>query len=165
MRIKNTDLEGVLLIKPDIFEDHRGQYVELYNKSEFEKYNINIDFVQDDISTASKNVLKGIHGDYVTQKLLSCLHGKLYFVVIDCRQGVATFGTWQSFILSDKNRYQVLIPPGFGNGFLALEDNSIFSYKQSTYYDRSKQFTIKWNDEKFNIWWPIKNPILSMRDS
>ena len=165
MRIKNTDLEGVLLIKPDIFEDHRGQYVELYNKSEFEKNNINIDFIQDDISTAAKNVLKGIHGDMVTKKVVSCLYGKLYFVVIDCRQGVTTFGTWQSFILSDKNRYQILIPPGFGNGFLALEDNSIFSYKQSTYYDRSKQFTIKWNDEKFNIWWPIKNPILSMRDS
>lgn len=165
MRTKNTDLEGVLLIKPSIFEDHRGQYVELYNKAEFKNNNIDIDFLQDDISTAAKNVLKGIHGDMVTTKIVSCLYGKLYFVVIDCRQGVATFGKWQSFILSDTNRYQVLIPPGFGNGFLALEDNSIFSYKQSTYYDRSKQFTIKWNDEKFNIWWPCKNPILSMRDS
>lgn len=165
MRIETTNLDGVLLIKPDIFEDHRGQFIELYNKTDFAKNNINIEFVQDDISTASKNVLKGIHGDMVTTKLVACLYGKLYFIIIDYRQGRDTFGKWQSFILSDRNRYQILIPPGFGNGFLSLEDNSIFSYKQSTYYDRSKQFTIKYNDENFNIFWPCKEPILSMRDS
>lgn len=165
MRVALTDLEGVLLIKPDIFEDHRGQFIELYNKGEFLKHNITTEFLQDDISTAAKNVLKGIHGDSVTTKLVSCIYGKLYFVIIDHRQGIDTFGKWQSFILSDRNRYQILIPPGFGNGFLALENNSIFSYKQSTYYDRSKQFTIKWNDENFNIFWPCKDPILSMRDS
>lgn len=165
MRVETTTLDGVLLIKPDIFEDHRGEFVELYNKKEFKEHSIDVEFVQDDISTAGENVLKGIHGDYVTWKLLSCLHGKLYFAIIDYRYGSDAFGKWQSFILSDKNRYQILLPPGFGNGFLALEDNSIFSYKQSTYYDRSKQFTIKYNDERFNIWWPCKDPILSMRDS
>ncbi len=165
MRIETTNLDGVLLIKPDIFEDHRGQFIELYNKLEFQKQGIVTEFVQDDISTASKNVLKGIHGDVVTTKLVSCLYGKLYFIIIDYRQGRDTFGKWQSFILSDRNRYLILIPPGFGNGFLSLEDNSIFSYKQSTYYDRSKQFTIKYNDENFNIFWPCKDPILSMRDS
>jgi dTDP-4-dehydrorhamnose 3,5-epimerase len=165
MKIEQTLLEGVLLIKPEIFEDHRGQFIETYNKAKFFEYGIDIDFVQDDISTASKNVLKGIHGDYVTRKLIQCLHGKLYVVVIDYRKDSKLFGVWRSFILSDQNRHQILLPPGFGNGFLALEDNSIFSYKQSTYYDRSKQFTVKYNDERFNIFWPCDRPILSLRDS
>jgi len=165
MKIEKTLLENVLLIKPDIFEDHRGQFIEIYNKKEFKKNGIDTDFVQDDISTAAKNILKGIHGDFVTKKFISCLYGKLYFVILDYRKESKSFGAWQSFILSDRNRHQILIPPGFGNGFLSLEDNSIFSYKQSTYYDRSKQFTVKWDDERFNIFWPCDKPILSLRDS
>ncbi len=74
------------------------------------------------------------------------------------------FGQWQAFILSDQNRYQVLVPPKHGVSFLALTDYITFHYKQSSYYNRAKQFTYKWNDPKFNIWWPIKNPILSQRD-
>lgn len=164
MKIETTSLDGVFLIKPEIFEDYRGQFVETYNKDKFFENGIDIDFVQDDISTAAKNVLKGIHGDYISRKLLQCLYGKLYFIVLDYRNDSKSFGAWQSFILSDRNRYQVLIPPGFGNGFLSLEDNSIFSYKQSTYYDRSKQFTVKYNDDRFNIFWPCSKPILSLRD-
>jgi dTDP-4-dehydrorhamnose 3,5-epimerase len=164
MNVETTLLKDVLLIKPDIFEDHRGQFVEIFNKKEFEKCHISVEFIQDDISTAAKNVLKGIHGDFVTKKLVSCLFGKLYFIVLDYNRDSKSFGEWQSFILSDRNRYQILIPPGFGNGFLSLEDNSIFSYKQSTYYDRSKQFTIKYNDDRFNIFWPCEKPILSLRD-
>ncbi len=165
IKVETTTLENVLLIKPYIFEDHRGEFIELYNKKEFKDNGIDTEFIQDDISTASKCVLKGIHGDYVTTKLVTCLYGKLYFVVIDYREDTKTFGNWQSFILSDKNRFQVIIPQGFGNGFLSLKDDSIFSYKQSTYYDRKSQFTIKYNDERFNIFWPYNNPILSMRDA
>ena len=165
MRIEATSLKNVLLIKPDVFEDHRGQFIETYNKKEFKKNGIDVEFIQDDISTAANNVLKGIHGDFVTTKLISCLYGKLYFVILDYNKDSEFFGVWQSFILSDKNRHQILIPPGFGNGFLSLKDDSIFSYKQSTYYDRSKQFTVKYNDGRFNIFWPCDKPILSMRDS
>ena len=165
MIIEKTELDGVLLITHNIFEDHRGQYVETYNKEEFSKNGITTEFIQDDISTAAKNVLKGIHGDYVTTKLVSCLYGRLYFVILDYREDSKTSGEYKSFILSDRNRYSILIPPGFGNGFLSLEDNSIFAYKQSEYYDRSKQFTVKWDDERFNIFWPCKKPILSVRDS
>lgn len=164
MNVEKTLLNDVFLIKPDVFEDHRGQFIELYNKEEFFKNGIDIEFVQDDISTASKNVLKGIHGDFITKKLVQCLYGKLYFVILDYNKDSKSFGLWQSFILSDRNRYQILIPSGFGSGFLSLKDDSIFSYKQSTYYDRSKQFTIKYNDERFNIFWPCDKPILSLRD-
>jgi len=163
--VSRTELEGVLLIKPYIFEDHRGQFVETYNEESYRKNGIDVEFVQDDISISSKNVLRGIHGDSQTHKLLSCLHGKLYFVVVNCDTESTDFGKWQSFILSDTSRMQVLVPPKYGNAYLVLSDEAVFHYKQSTYYDRKKQFTYKWNDSRFNIWWPIENPILSQRDA
>ena len=164
IKVLKTQLNGVLLIKPDVFEDFRGQYVETYNEELYRKNGIDIKFIQDDISVSTKNVLRGIHGDNETWKLISCLYGKFYFVVVNCDSNSKDFGKWQSFVLSDRNRLQVLIPPKYGNAHLVLSDMTIFHYKQSNYYNPSKQFTHKWNDPKFNIWWPIKNPIVSQRD-
>jgi len=160
MEVSKTKLDGVLLIKPPtVFEDFRGDYVATYNEKLYTEAGISIKFVQDDISTSSKHVLRGIHGDNETWKLISCLYGKFYLVVVN-------YGTrqWESFVLSDRNKLQVLVPPGYGNGHLVLSDKAIFHYKQSSYYNRAGQFTIPWNDSKFNIWWPIKNPIVSRRD-
>lgn len=164
IEVSKTKLEGVLMIKPYVFEDHRGEFVETYNRQLYAENGIDVDFVQDDISISTRNVLRGIHGDSVTHKLLSCLHGKLYFVVVNCDTESKDFGKWQSFILSDVSRIQVLVPPKHGNAYLVLSDVATFHYKQSTYYDRSKQFTYKWDDPQLNIWWPIKNPTLSERD-
>ncbi len=164
MEITKTKLEGVLLIKLDIFEDHRGEYIETYNEDLYRKNGIDIKFVQDDISVSSKNVIRGLHGDDTTWKLISCLYGKFYLVVVNCDTNSGNFGKWQPFVLSDRNRYQVLVPPQYGNGHLVLSDTAIFHYKQSSYYNPARQFTYKWNDPKLNIWWPIKNPILSQRD-
>ena len=164
IKISKTNLEKVLLIEPDVFEDFRGWYVETYNKDLYEKDGIGVKFVQDDIAVSFKNVLRGIHGDSENWKLISCLHGKIYVVVVNCDTDSENFGKWQSFILSDANRQQILIPPKYGNSYLTLSDTSIFHYKQSTYYDRKKQFTYKWNDPRFKISWPVKNPILSERD-
>ena len=165
MDVENTELDGVLLITPStIFEDFRGEYVETYNKNNFLKKNIEVNFIQDDISISKKNVLRGIHGDQNTWKLISCLFGSFYLVVINNNPDSNQYKKHTSFTLSDKNKKQVLVPPKFGNGHLVLSDQAIFHYKQSTVYDRSGQFTIKWNDPENNIWWPIKNPILSVRD-
>ena len=164
MEISEAKLEGVLMIKPDMFEDHRGEYVETYNELLYNKNGINVKFVQDDISVSARHVLRGIHGDAETWKLISCLTGKFYLVVVNCNRESKDFGTWQSFVLSDKNRLQVLVPPKYGNGHLILSDIAIFHYKQSSYYDPSRQFTYKWDDPALNIWWPVKNPVLSMRD-
>ena len=164
MQVSKTELEGVLLINLEVFEDFRGEYIETYNEAIYNENGIKVDFVQDDISVSSQNVLRGIHGDSETWKLISCLHGKFYLVVVNCDTESESFGKWQAFTLSDKNRQQVLVPPKHGNAHLVLSDSAIFHYKQSTYYDRSKQFTYKWNDAKLNIWWPIKNPIVSQRD-
>ncbi|HHT9145698.1 MAG TPA: dTDP-4-dehydrorhamnose 3,5-epimerase [Candidatus Wunengus sp. YC61] len=164
MQINKTKLEGVLLVKLDFFEDFRGEYIETYNEKLYRENGIDIRFVQDDISVSTKNVLRGIHGDTETWKLISCLYGKFYLVVVNCNTASENFGKWQAFVLSDRNRYQVLVPPKYGNGHLVLSDQAIFHYKQSTYYNPSTQFTFKWNDPKLNIWWPVKNPILSQRD-
>jgi dTDP-4-dehydrorhamnose 3,5-epimerase len=164
IKVSKTKLNGVLLIQPDVFEDFRGQYIETYNEQLFKENGIDIKFIQDDISVSTKNVLRGIHGDQETWKLISCPYGKFYLTVVDCDNDSPNFGKWQSFVLSDRNRLQVLIPPKHGNAHLILSSVAIFHYKQSTYYDRQGQFTYKWNSPLFNIWWPIKNPILSQRD-
>lgn len=165
MKISAPKLSRVRLIKPPTnFEDFRGSYVELYNSALYREAGIEIDFIQDDISTSTRNVLRGIHGDGETWKLISCLYGKFYLVVVDMDEASPTYRQWEGFTLSDTNRLQVLVPPKHGNGHVVLSDTAIFHYKQNTLYDRSGQFTILWNDPAFGIWWPIKNPILSLRD-
>ena len=164
MKIEKTNLNHVLKITPDIFKDHRGYYIETYNKNNYKKNGIAVNFIQDDISVSFKNVLRGIHGDYNTAKLISCLEGEFYLVVVNNIPDHKQFRQWVSFNLSEYNRYQVFIPPGFGNGHLVLTDRAIFSYKQSSYYNPKGQFTILWNDPKLNLCWPINNPILSKRD-
>lgn len=164
MDVTSTELDGVLLIKPSIFEDFRGEYVETYNLDEYRDKGITCNFIQDDISISTQNVLRGIHGDAETWKLISCMFGKFYFVVVNCDTASPKFGKWQSFTLSDKNRWQVLVPPKHGNGHLVMSHFTIFHYKQTTYYNPKGQFTYTWNDALFNIWWPVKNPIVSRRD-
>ena len=164
MQVTKTKLDGVLLIKLDVFEDFRGQYVETYNEEFCRNNGIDVKFVQDDISVSSRHVLRGIHGDAETWKLVSCLYGKFYLVVVNCDKESKDFGKWQGFTLSDVNRHQVLIPPRHGNGHVVLSEQAIFHYKQNTYYNPKGQFTYLWNDPQLKIWWPIKNPILSQRD-
>jgi dTDP-4-dehydrorhamnose 3,5-epimerase len=164
MNIEKTKLEGVFLVKPDIREDFRGEYVETYNEQWYRDNGIQVRFVQDDISVSSRGVLRGIHGDGETYKLISCMYGRFYFVVVNCDESSKEFGKWESFVLSDKNRYQVLVPPKFGNGHLALSESIIFHYKQSTYYNPKGQFSYRYDDPRFKVWWPMKNPLLSERD-
>lgn len=163
--VKDSALAGVKLLAPATnFEDFRGSYVELYNKVIFEQAGITEDFIQDDISTSSRHVLRGIHGDGTTWKLISCLHGSFYLVVVNNDPASSEYRKWQGFTLSDRNRLQVLVPPRFGNGHLVLTESAIFHYKQTSVYDRESQFTILWDDPKFAIWWPISDPITSERD-
>jgi len=162
--IEETKQAGVLLVRTSAFEDHRGYYLETYNEQAYREAGIDIHFVQDDISVSSRHVLRGIHGDTETYKLISCLWGSFYFVVVDCRKDSPEFGSWQSFVLSDTNRLQVLVPPGFGNAHLVMSERAMFHYKQTSTYNPAKQFTYLWNDPALDIWWPVKDPITSRRD-
>jgi dTDP-4-dehydrorhamnose 3,5-epimerase len=164
MRYTYTDKLGIAVIQPDIFYDHRGEYVETWNIENYRVFH-GVNFKQDDISTSVKNTLRGLHGDFTTWKLVSCIYGSLFQVVVDMRPDSKTYLQYETFTLNDKNRKQVLIPPGCANGHLVMSDYGIFSYKQSTLYGGAKeQFTVKWNDPAVGIEWPVDNPILSLRD-
>ena len=157
-------IKDVLIVTPDVFTDYRGDLWTIWNKS---KNRFNFEFNHDKISTSRKNVLRGIHGDFKSWKLVTCLYGSLYFVVVDNRPHSATYKQWDWLILDDKSRKQVLLPPGVGNGFYVLSDDSVFHYKWSypgDYPDVQDQFTIKWNNLEIAIDWPSKDPILQLRD-
>ena len=163
--IESTRLSGVLKIKPvTYFEDFRGRYIESYNDDAYKSQGLDIDFVQDDFSRSHKGVLRGIHGDSETWKLVSCIYGSFYLIVVNNDPESSQFKQWTSFTLSDRDCQQILIPPKFGNGHLVTSDEAIFHYKQSTYYNRRGQFTIKYDDPEYGFWWPNFNVITSERD-
>ena len=163
--VEKSKILELWLLKPEICVDHRGTFIELYNSLELLKNSIDVQFVRDAISTSTKNVLRGIHYDDKMWKLIQCMHGKIYFVVVDMRQESPNYLKWESFTLSDQDRLQVLVPPQFGNGHLVLSDQCIFHYKMSEYYDPAEEKILKWDDPRANINWPVKNPILSVKDS
>ncbi len=164
MTTHTTTLPGVLLVKPDIFEDFRGYYVESYNEDRYREQGIAVKFIEDDFSVSTRHVLRGIHADTEAWKLVSCLAGRFYLVIVNCDEASAHFGRWESFLLSAPARTQALVPPKHGVAHLVLSDSTIFHYKQSAYYNPSRQATYRWDDPRFNIWWPTKSPILSQRD-
>ena len=163
-------LKDAVIITPEIFHDHRGSYVETFNKEQYSVFKDysgeTLQFVQDDISESRRNVLRGLHGDEKTWKLIQCLKGLIYVAIVDMRKDSETYLKWETFSVSEHDRRQVLVPAGFANGHLCMTDFCIFSYKQTTYYEgKEKQFTVRWDDPKLKIHWPIGNPILSKRDS
>jgi len=170
-KCETTELDKVLLFKPASFEDFRGVYMETFNEAKYklaikELAGEEVEFIQDNYSVSSKNVLRGIHGDPKTWKLIQCPMGKIYVVIVNCDENSPNFGKWQSFDLSETNKHQILVPPMYGTSHLVLSDRAMFSYKQSTYYDPKnlRQFTYRFDEPRFNIWWPVKHPILSKRD-
>lgn len=153
----------VYIKQPDSFEDFRGELFTSYKKGDY-----NLDFNHDKVSISRKNVLRGLHGDSKSFKLITCLAGEVLLVVVDTRPESKNYLKWDSIILTSKNRKQVLVPPMFANGHLILSDEATFFYKWSydgDYPDVKDQFTLKWNNPKIGIHWPISKPILSKRDS
>jgi dTDP-4-dehydrorhamnose 3,5-epimerase len=163
--VEKTSLDEVVLLTPSMFRDHRGTYVETYNIEDYLINGIDVKFVRDDISASAKGVLRGIHYDDKTWKLIQCMFGKIFFVVADMRKDSRNYLKWVSFMLDDVSRQQVLVPPGFGNGHLVLSDSCIFHYKMSEYYDPANERGVKWDDPKLGIPWPVKDPVLSEKDS
>jgi len=152
----------VKVFQPDSFEDYRGELYTLFKQEEHE-----LVFNHDKVSVSKQNVLRGLHGDSKAWKLITCLAGEIYLVVVDNRPSSDTYLTWDSIILTGKNRKQVLVPPMFANGHLVLSSEATFFYKWSypgEYPDVKDQFSLNWKDPKINIYWPINNPILSKRD-
>ena len=162
--VEKTSLDGVFLVKPSVHEDARGNFYETYNEKDYKAAGLTATFVQDDVSRSVQGVLKGMHGDPGTYKLVQCTAGKVYAVILNCDETSPDFGKWESFILSDENKHQLYIPPMYGNGYYVLSDYAVYTYKQSTYYGEYKQFTYKYNDERFGIVWPDEAKVVSERD-
>ena len=169
-----STLNEVKVVQPSIYYEQRGSISTTYHSDYYDRIlqandrNNGLKFKHDRFSKSKKNVLRGLHYDDKTWKLVNCLHGKIYLVVLDLRPKQDNYGKWESFILSPETATQVLIPPMFANGHYVFEDDSIFSYKlayQGEFNDVDKQQTIKWNSTKFNIDWPCTTPIISKRDA
>jgi dTDP-4-dehydrorhamnose 3,5-epimerase len=164
MEIKYFDIDGPFEVIPDIFTDERGIFFESFRA---EKFGIDKVFIQDNHSFSYKNVLRGIHfqlNPYEQGKLVRVTYGKAYDVAVDLRPGSDTFGKYIAVILDSKQNNMFYIPEGFGHGFVAME-NCILQYKCTSYYYAPSDTGIRWNDQDLKISWPIKNPILSKKDS
>ena len=168
-----TKLPQVKVVQPSVYHEQRGSISTTYHSEYYDKLlpandrNNGLKFKHDRFSKSKKNVLRGLHYDDKTWKLVSCLHGKIYLVVVDLREKQPNYGKWESFILSPETSTQVLVPPMFANGHYVFEDDSIFSYKMAysgPFNDVDKQKTVKWNSTELNIDWPCTNPIISKRD-
>ena len=167
MELVKTSIDGLLIIRPDVFKDERGYFFESYNKERFAKAGLNMDFVQDNESKSDKGVLRGLHFQkppYAQGKLVRVIKGSVMDVAVDLRKDSPTYGKWESVVLTEENKLQFWIPEGFAHGFVALEDNTIFNYKCTNVYNKESEGSILWNDPDININWNIDNPILSEKD-
>ena len=167
MNVRETKLKGVLVLEPDVFSDERGFFLETWNSARYENAGIQDSFVQDNVSFSKKGVLRGLHFQYPQSqgKLIQVLLGQVVDVAVDIRVGSPTFGQWISFVLSDSNRRQIYIPPGFAHGYCVTSETAVFSYKCTEFYNPENQSGIIWNDPDLNIGWPIKEPVLSPKDT
>ena len=166
MEFVHTKIPDVILVKPKIIKDHRGFFMESYHIEKFKLGGINTTFVQDNQVRSVKNILRGLHFQvkYPQAKLLRCLKGKVFDVAVDIRQDSPSYGQWVGEELSEDNKYQLFIPQGFAHGYCTLEKNTIIYYKCTNYRDKNSERGIFWNDPKLKIKWPIKKPILSIKD-
>ncbi|MFM7566160.1 MAG: dTDP-4-dehydrorhamnose 3,5-epimerase [Flavobacteriales bacterium] len=160
-------IEGLCLIKPKRYVDERGLFWESFSKATYENL-LGVTFVQDNVSYSKKNVLRGLHFQHPPMeqgKLVTVLSGKAWDVAVDIRSESPTYGNHVAVELDAKNGHQFYIPPGFAHGFLALEDDTIFSYKCTQYYSKENENTLRWNDALLGISWPDKESvILSPKD-
>lgn len=166
MRVIPTELPGVLIIEPRVFEDNRGFFFESYNAREFAQYGITDVFVQDNHSRSVRHTLRGLHYQAPPgqAKLVRVVHGEVFDVAVDVRWGSPTFGRWVSVILSAENKRQLYIPVGFAHGFCVLSESADFVYKVTSYYSPADERGIAWDDPDLAIPWPTDEPILSERD-
>ena len=168
MKITKTKLEGVVIIESDVFGDNRGFFMESWNKKKMAEAGLDYDFVQDNHSKSTvKGTLRGIHfqkGDKAQAKLVRCVKGAVLDVAVDLRRNSPTFKQWVGVELSEENKKQLLIPRGFGHGFLTLTDDVEFLYKADNYYAPEADTGIRWNDPDIGVKWGVENPILSGKD-
>lgn len=169
MEIIKTAIEGLLIIKPKVFKDDRGYFLETFNEKKWNSFFENPPvFVQDNESLSNKHVLRGLHFQappFAQGKLVRVTQGAVLDVAVDLRKESTTFGKHVKVLLNDSNQKQFYIPPGFAHGFIALEENTRFSYKCTNFYNKESEGALLWNDPHLNIEWSVEHPILSDKDA
>lgn len=166
MNIIETKLPGVVIIEPKVFGDARGYFFEIWNRERYAKAGIPETFVQDNLSFSRKGVLRGLHfqNPNTQGKLVYVLQGEVFDVAVDIRLGSPTFGQWASVVLSDQNKRQFYIPPGFAHGFCVTSDTALFAYKCTDLYNPKAEGSVLWNDPDLGIDWPVNTPELAEKD-
>jgi dTDP-4-dehydrorhamnose 3,5-epimerase len=168
MEIVKTPIEGLLIIKPNVFEDERGYFFESFNREVFLKHGLDLHFVQDNESKSKKGVLRGMHFQnppFAQGKLVRVVRGAVLDVAVDIRKGSPTYGKWHSVEISGENKWMYWIPAGFAHGFLTLQDDTVFFYKCTNVYNKESEGCVRWNDPDLNIGWGKVVPVVSERDS
>lgn len=169
MKVTKTKLAGVVILTPEVFGDHRGFFMESWSKRRMEEAGLPYDFVQDNHSSSTvKGTLRGIHfqrGEWSQAKLVRCTRGAVLDVAVDLRKSSPTYTQWVGVELSEENKQQLLIPRGFGHGFVTLTDDVEFMYKADNYYAPQADGGIRWNDPDIGVDWGIDDPILSDKDT
>lgn len=168
MELNKTPIQGLLIIKPDVFRDQRGYFFETYNRETFVKHGLDVTFVQDNESRSKKGVLRGMHFQrppFAQGKLVRVVHGAIMDVALDLRQGSPTCGKWHAVELSDENKLMFWIPEGFAHGFISLADDTVVHYKCTNVYHRESEGSIRWNDPDIRIDWRISDPLVSDKDN
>ena len=168
MNVFKTKLQDCVIIEPKVLGDERGFFLETFQADRYaELAGITLPFVQDNHSRSSKDVLRGLHFQKTKPqgKLVRVVKGQVYDVAVDIRHGSSTFGQWEAVILSEENKTQFWVPPGFAHGFVVLSDTADFEYKCTDYYDPADEGSILWSDSALDIPWPIDDPKLSDKDA
>jgi dTDP-4-dehydrorhamnose 3,5-epimerase len=168
MKVIETNIRGCVIIEPTVFGDERGFFLETFHAARYaESAGINLPFVQDNHSRSSKRVLRGLHFQKTKPqgKLVRVVRGEVYDVAVDMRANSKTFGKWEAVILSEQNKLQFWVPPGFAHGFVVLSDIADFEYKCTDFYDSTDEGSILWSDPDLGIQWPVQNPIVSAKDA
>lgn len=169
MKVTKTKLDGVVILEPQVFGDNRGFFMESWSKRKMEEAGLFYDFVQDNHSSSTvKGTLRGIHfqkGKWCQAKLVRCTRGAVLDVAVDLRKHSPTYKQWVGVELSEENKKQLLIPRGFGHGFVTLTDHVEFMYKADNYYAPQADAGIRWNDPTIGVDWGIADPILSEKDT
>ena len=164
---QRTKIPDVLLVKPQVFEDKRGFFMETYKKSEFKKAGITVDFVQSNHSKSIKGVIRGLHFQkkpYMQSKLVRCIRGKIFDVAVDIRRESKTFGKHVSVELSEENKHLLFIPKGFAHGFQVVSEIAEVEYLVDVEYAPGYEAGIIWNDQSIGVHWPLRKPVISEKD-
>ena len=167
MEFIQTKISEVILVKPNMIEDHRGFFMESYHIEKFRIGGIKCKFVQDNHVKSVQNILRGLHFqiNFPQAKLLRCLKGKVFDVAVDIRKDSSTYGKWVGEILSDENKHQLFIPAGFAHGYYVMSETAEIAYKCSEIYHPEDELGLRWNDPDIAIEWPALDPILSNKDA